>query len=63
MLVEKIAICDFYAEIYIEIALPSRSTDNSLRLQRMLDSALPELYAAVIVFSVKARSYFQGRGM
>lgn len=29
----------------------------------MLHSALPELYASVIVFAVKARGYFEGGGM
>ncbi|KAF8436126.1 hypothetical protein BGX38DRAFT_1215711 [Terfezia claveryi] len=29
----------------------------------MLESALPELYAAVIVFAVKARAYFEARGL
>ncbi|RPB17873.1 hypothetical protein L211DRAFT_854693 [Terfezia boudieri ATCC MYA-4762] len=29
----------------------------------MLESALPELYAAVIVFAVKARTYFEARGL
>ena len=29
----------------------------------MRDFGLPELYAAVIVFSVKARTYFEARGM
>ena len=39
-----------------------RSAANSLQRQRMLDSALPELYAAVVVFAVKARTYFEARG-
>ena len=57
-LLEKISMCEFYAEIHTP--LPSQSTANSL--QGMLDSALPELYAAVIVFAVKARTYFEARG-
>ena len=57
-LVEKMSICEFYARIYIGVSLPpSHSTVNSI-----LDSALPELYAAVIVFAVKARTYFEDRG-
>ena len=36
---------------------------NSLQLESMLDSALPELYAAVVVFAVKARAYFEAGGM
>ncbi|KAF8436094.1 hypothetical protein BGX38DRAFT_1215396, partial [Terfezia claveryi] len=29
----------------------------------MLESALPELYAAVIVFAIKAHAYFEARGL
>ena len=57
------SICEFYAGIYVEVPLSSQSTLNSLRLQSILDSALPELYAAVIVFAVKARTFFEARGM
>ena len=56
------SICEFYTGISIGAPLSSRSTENSLQRQRMLDSALPELYAAVIVFAVKARVYFEARG-
>ena len=59
-LLEKLSMCEFYAEIYVP--LPSQSTANSLWRQGILDSALPELYAAVIVFAVKARTYFEARG-
>ena len=57
-LVEKMSLCDFYAEIYFEVPLGSHSTKNTLVLQSKLDYALPELYAAVIVFAVKARVYY-----
>ena len=59
------SICEFYAEIYVGAPLCSQSaiTANSLQRQSVLDSALPELYAAVIVFAVKARAYFEARGM
>ena len=63
MLLEKMSICEFYAGIYVGVPLSSQSTANSLQRQNMLDSALPELYAAVIVFAVKARAYFEARGM
>ena len=56
------SLCEFYAGIYVGVPLPSQSAANSLRLQNMLDTALPELYAAVIVFAAKARSYFEARG-
>ena len=55
-LLSKLSICEFYAGIYIGVALTAK-------LQSMLDSALPELYAAVIVFAVKARTYFEAKGM
>ena len=60
VLLEKMAISEFYAGIYA--ALPLQPTANSLQLQRTLNSALPELYAAVIVFAVKARTFFEARG-
>ncbi|RPB22655.1 hypothetical protein L211DRAFT_315335 [Terfezia boudieri ATCC MYA-4762] len=61
-LLEKMSICEFYAGIYIGAPLSSLSAANSLQRQCMLDSALPELYASVIVFAVKARVYFEARG-
>ena len=62
-LLEKISMCEFYSGIYNGVTLPSPSTENSSQLQRMLDSTLPDLYAAVIVFSVKARTYFEAKGI
>lgn len=56
-LLQKMSICEFYAGIYLGVSLPLQST-NSPQLQNIIDSALPELYSAVIVFSVKARDYF-----
>lgn len=61
-LLEKMSICQFYSGIYRGVSMPSGSTENNLQLQEMQDSALPELYAAVIVFSVKAQSYFEVKG-
>lgn len=58
-LLEKMSICEFYADIYAGALLPSQSTANSQQLQSIRDSALPQLYAAVIVFAVKARTYFE----
>ena len=60
VLLEKMAISEFYSSIYA--ALPSRSTANNQQLQKTLNSALPELYAAVIVFAVKARTFFEAGG-
>lgn len=53
VLIEKVTICEYYAGVYVGVPLP---------LHSMLDSALPELYASVIVFVDKARSYFEGGG-
>ena len=55
-LVEKVSICEFFAEMYYRVSLGSRSV-------KKLDCALPELYAAVIVFAAKARRYFETGGM
>ena len=63
VLLEKVSICESYAEIYMGVPLPLRSmASNNLQPQSMPDSALPEFYAAVIVFAVKARAYFEARG-
>ena len=62
-LLEKVYVCEFYAGVYIGVSLCSQSIASSQQLQSMLDSALPELYAAVIMFAVKARAYFEARGM
>ena len=55
VLIEKVTICELYAGIYVGV-------QGSTELQRMLSSTLPEFYATVIVFVVKARSYFEGGG-
>ena len=54
-LVEKVSICEFYAEMYYRVPLGSQSIIK-------LDSAIPELYAAVVVFTAKARGYFEAGG-
>ena len=61
-LLEKMSICEFYAGIYIRVPSPLQSQVNNLQLQSMLDSALPELYAAVIMLAAKACAYFEARG-
>ena len=61
-LLEKLSICEFYSGIYNGVLLPSQSTENVLKLMAKLEYALPELYAAVVVFSVKARTYFEAKG-
>ena len=61
-LLGTISLCNFYAGIYFGVRLPAQSTANSQQLESMRDSALPELYAAVIVFTIRARAYFEARG-
>lgn len=64
-LVHKMAICEFYARIYEELSKLASSTANTgdsdalQNISTRVESALPELYAAVLVFSVKARQYFE----
>ena len=60
-IVAKLAICEFYANVYVETMQMGNvlSSDKmTYKLRKSLDSALPEFYAAVLVFSVKARQYF-----
>ena len=54
-LLEKVSICEFYAEMYSKVPLGPQSV-------KKLESALPELYAAIIVFATKARDYFEAGG-
>ena len=62
-LLDNLSMCEFYAGIYNGVPLPSESTENTSQLKERLESALPELYAAVIVFSVKAKTYFEDNCM
>ena len=62
-LLEKLSMCEVYAEIYAGAPLSSQPASYSLQRQSKLDSALPELYATIIVFAVKARTYLEARGM
>ena len=57
VLLEKVTICEFYAGIYVGVPV-----DSNLQLESLLDTSLPDLYAAVVVFVVKACSYFEGNG-
>lgn len=62
-IVEKIAVCGFYASLYAHTergscTLSGDSVVTTESLRKKLDSSLPKLYAAVLVFSVKTREYF-----
>jgi len=58
-IIEKMAECEFYASIYAESLQVTLSTHQAtLSFKESSDSALPEFYAAVVVFSVKAKAYF-----
>jgi hypothetical protein len=55
----KMAACEFYAGLYAEsLHVTLNSERTTLAFEESLDSALPEFYAAVLVFSVKAKGYF-----
>jgi len=59
----KMAYCQFFATMYaksLQIALDSDETTVAFR--EGIESALPEFYAAVLVFSVKATAYFRPSG-
>lgn len=47
VLLEKMSICDSCSKMPLGDPFPSQSTTSSQQLQSMVDSALPELYAAV----------------
>ncbi|KAF8421813.1 hypothetical protein EV426DRAFT_190016 [Tirmania nivea] len=59
-IMDKMAVSAFYAGIYEEVELQIAVGDTD-KLHEVLHMALPELYAAIIVFSIKARQYFDAR--
>ena len=59
-IIDKMAVSAFYAGIYTGVGLHTAMGDTG-KLHNVLDIALPELYAAVIVFAIKARQYFDAR--
>ena len=60
MIFEKIAICEFYAAIYSHMIPVNLSSafPVSQEVHDILDAALPQFYAAILCFLVKARQYF-----
>ncbi|KAF8432863.1 hypothetical protein BGX38DRAFT_1146287 [Terfezia claveryi] len=59
-IMNKMAVSAFYAGIYIRVGLDTAMGDSG-KLYEALDMALPEFYAAVIVYAIKARQYFDAR--
>ena len=59
-IMDKMAASAFYAGIYTGVGLHTAMGDTG-KLHKILDIALPELYAAVIPFAIKARQYFDAR--
>ena len=58
-IVEKMATCEFYAQIYdesLQVGLATSATTEAF--DAGLDSALKGLYAAVRAFLDKAKEYF-----
>lgn len=56
MITTKMAVCEFYASIYAE------SVQNP-KIKSSIEIALPEFYASVLVFSMKAKEYFESEGI
>jgi len=55
----RMAACEFYASLYTEsLHVTLNSERTTLAFEANLDSALPEFYASILVFSVKAKGYF-----
>ena len=59
-IMDKMAVSAFYTGIYTGIGLHTAMGDTG-RLCEVLNKALPELYAAVIIFAIKARQYFDAK--
>ncbi|KAA8893231.1 hypothetical protein FN846DRAFT_550090 [Sphaerosporella brunnea] len=53
------ANCEFYANIYTEaLNVYFRTPSTAIAWVERLESALPQFYAAILVFAVKAKRYF-----
>ena len=58
-IIVKMAECEFYTSIYAESLQVTLSTHQTTQsFEESSYSALPEFYAAVVVFSVKVKTYF-----
>jgi hypothetical protein len=55
----SMANCEFYASIFKEaLNRQFESPETSMAWEKQLERALPEFYASILVFSVKAKGYF-----
>jgi hypothetical protein len=55
----SMANCEFYASIFAE-ALDRQfaSPGTTVAWEKQLETALPEFYAAILVFSIRVKGYF-----
>jgi hypothetical protein len=55
----SMANCEFYASIFAE-ALERQFTSpgTTVAWEKQLETALPEFYAAVLIFSIRVKGYF-----
>ena len=61
---KNMADSQFYASVYVSsLQMDLDSTETTDTFRETLNFALPKFYAAVLVFSVKARSYFLSAGL
>jgi hypothetical protein len=60
----SMANCEFYASIFAE-ALDRQFTSpgTTAAWEKQLETALPEFYASVLVFSIKVKGYFMPSAM
>ena len=59
----NVAYSESYASIYTALQTKQHSDDTTALLKTNMESALPKFYAAVLVFSVKSKSYFESAGL
>jgi hypothetical protein len=56
----SMANCEFYESIFVDaLNRQFTSPETSVAWERQLERALPEFYAAIIVFSIKVKGYFK----
>jgi hypothetical protein len=55
----SMANCEFYASIFKgALNRQFENPETSMAWERQLERALPEFYAAILIFSIKAKGYF-----